>query len=366
MSQVNQSSANLSFKIDPVDHAEAQRQLGICTSCRYCEGYCAAFKSVTRHRTFDVASVSQIANLCHNCRGCYYACQYTEPHEFALNIPALLANVRAQSWEENIQPQVVTRQMQRYVWPYALLVVLFLVLFSVAVGAPWISSSPFYSLISHNTMVLIFLPLFILPVTALILGVRRYWKSIGGEPLSFSHLKHAFASAATMKQLNGGQGQGCNYEAGERYTSVRRWAHQATMYGFLLCFLSTTVATVYHYLFNSPAPYSFFSLPKLFGVSGGLLLTFGSTALLYLKRLADSELGSEKRHRAEYTFTALLLLVGLTGLLLYWSKGTPVSGGLLIVHLSVVATFFIAIPYSKMSHGFFRLSALCREAQLSQ
>lgn len=357
MSQVN-------YQLE-IDHAEAQRQLGICTSCRYCEGYCAAFKSVTRHRTFDVATVSQIANLCHNCRGCYYACQYTEPHEFGLNIPALLANVRAQNWEEHIQPQLVTRQMQRHVWPYVLLIVLFVLLFSVAVGAPWVSAMPFYSLISHNTMVLIFMPLFVLPVIALIFGLKRYWKSIGAEHLCFSDVRQAVASAVTMKQLDGGQGQGCNYESGERYTSARRWAHQAAMYGFLLCFLSTSVATIYHYLLSYPAPYPFFSLPKLFGVSGGVLLTAGCTVLIYLKRMADNQLGSQKRQLAEYTFTTLLLLVGLTGLLLYWCKGTAVAGGLLIVHLSVVATFFIAIPYSKMSHGFFRLAALCRESQLS-
>jgi len=51
---------------------------------------------------------------------------------------------------------------------------------------------------------------------------------------------------------------------------------------------------------------------------------------------------------------------------LYWSKGTPLAGGLLIIHLAVVATFFVAIPYSKMAHGFFRLAALCREAQLKK
>jgi len=99
------------------------------------------------------------------------------------------------------------------------------------------------------------------------------------------------------------------------------------MYGFLLCFMSTSVATVYHYLLGNPAPYPLLSLPKLFG---------------------------------------LLLLVGVTGLLLYFCKGTVAAGGLLIVHLAVVAAFFVALPYSKMSHGFFRLAALCREVQVQR
>ena len=347
-----------------INQDEAQRQLGICNSCRYCEGYCGAFQALTRYRSFDEATVSHMANLCHNCRGCYYACQYTEPHEFAINIPALFANIRAQSWEQHIRPQAITRVMQQKVWPYVVLVLLFVIVLSAATGAPWWSELPFYTSISHNTMVLFFLPLFVLPLVAVVVGIRSYWKSVGGESLRLRDLKGAFRSAATLKQLSGGQGQGCNYESGERFSSVRRWAHQATMYGFLLCFLSTSTATVYHYVLSYPAPYPLFSLPKLFGVTGGLLLSVGCTGLLYLKHKAESTLGSIKRHRAEYAFVSLLFGTGVTGLLLYWTGGTAIAATLLIIHLAIVAAFFVVIPYSKMTHGFFRLAALCREEQL--
>jgi len=360
---LNTAESVIKFQAN-VSHDEAQRQLGICNSCRYCEGYCGAFQALTRYRSFDKATVSHMANLCHNCRGCYYACQYTEPHEFALNIPALFANVRAQSWEQHVRPQSVTRLMQQKVWPYIVLVVLFVFVLSAGIGAPWWSDSAFYTSISHNTMVLLFLPLFVLPLVAVAFGVRSYWKSVGGQSLRLKDLTSAFKSAATLKQLNGGQGQGCNYESGERFSSYRRWAHQATMYGFLLCFLSTSTATLYHYLLNYPAPYPFFSLPKLAGVVGGILLSVGCAALLYLKQRADDAQGSVKRQSAEVAFVSLLLAVGVTGLLLYWTKGTGFAAGLLIIHLAVVAAFFVSIPYSKMTHGFFRMAALCREEQL--
>jgi len=345
---------------------EAVRQLTICNSCRYCEGYCNAFQALTRYRSFDEPTVSHLANLCHNCRGCFYACQYTEPHEFAINVPAMLANVRAENWEQHIKPSWLSRSMQGSVWPYITITLLFVFLFSVVMGVSWGSSQPFYSSISHTSLVVIFLPLFILPWFSLIAGLKRYWRSVGGSKLQLSNMAQALRSAATMKQLSGGQGQGCNYENGDRYSSARRWAHQATMYGFLLCLASTSVATIYHYVFGWVAPYSFFSLPKLFGVFGGLLLSVGTAMLFALKRKSDKQLGSTKRLAGEYAFVALLFLVSTSGLVLYWSSGTALASGSLIVHLAFIATFFISIPYSKMVHGFFRMAALCREAQLAR
>jgi len=349
-----------------VSQEEAERQLTVCNSCRYCEGYCNAFKALTRYRSFDKPTVSHLANLCHNCRGCYYACQYTEPHEFRINIPALLANVRAQNWEQHIKPLWLSRTMQASVWPYVLLTMVFVILFSVGAGVSWASSVPFYQSISHNTLISIFLPLFLLPWIAVFFGLKSYWKSVGGSRLTRHDLSFAFSSAATMKQLNGGQGQGCNYEAGDRYSNYRRWAHQATMYGFLFCFISTSLGTVYHYLFDLPAPYALFSLPKLFGVVGGLMLSVGTAALIYLKNRADTALGAAGRVAGEYAFVVLLFLVSTTGLLLYWSQGTVFASSWLIVHLALIATFFVSIPYSKMVHGFFRIAALCREAQIQR
>ncbi len=347
-------------------HDEAVRQLTVCNSCRYCEGYCNAFQALTRYRSFDEPTVSHLANLCHNCRGCFYACQYTEPHEFALNIPALLANVRANNWEQHIRPSVVSRLMQATLWPYVLITIVFAVLFTFVLNVSWGSSEPFYSSISHNTLVLIFLPLFILPWIALINGLRSYWGSIGGQRLVMADITHAFGSAASMKQLSGGQGQGCNYESGEQYTSIRRWAHQATMYGFLMCFASTSLATVYHYVFGWVAPYEFFSFPKLLGVFGGLFLSAGTASLFYLKIKADNELGSVQRRAGEYAFVVLLFLVSTSGLILYWAGGTAFASGSLVIHLAFIATFFVSLPFSKMVHGFFRLAALCREAQIKR
>ena len=47
---------------------EGKRQLDICNSCRYCEGYCAVFPALERRIDLTKADMVQLANLCHDCR----------------------------------------------------------------------------------------------------------------------------------------------------------------------------------------------------------------------------------------------------------------------------------------------------------
>ncbi|MGE3844414.1 MAG: tricarballylate utilization protein TcuB, partial [Vicinamibacterales bacterium] len=53
---------------------EGARLLTICNACRYCEGYCAVFVAMERRLTFESGDVAYLANLCHNCGECLYAC----------------------------------------------------------------------------------------------------------------------------------------------------------------------------------------------------------------------------------------------------------------------------------------------------
>jgi citrate/tricarballylate utilization protein len=68
----------------------------ICNACRYCEGFCAVFPAMTRRLEFGKADIHYLANLCHNCGACLHACQYAPPHEFAVNVPQAMAQVRGQ------------------------------------------------------------------------------------------------------------------------------------------------------------------------------------------------------------------------------------------------------------------------------
>jgi len=338
---------------------EARRQLEICNACRYCEGYCDVFPALTRMAEMDHAAIGRLAGLCHNCRGCYYACQYTPPHEFALNLPAALAEVRQDAWERHARPQAVARMFHRSGLALAgALVVGLAAMFAALSALRPEGGEGFYAYLSHAAMVAIFLPAFVLPLAAIGIGVRAHWREIGGGRASWADVVRASQRAATLRNLDGGQGQGCNFEKGERYSNARRHAHQATMWGFLMCFAATSVATLMHYGLGMEAPYGPFSPPKLLGVPGGILLCLGTAGLMALKLRADPALGAAGVQSGEFAFSALLFTVSATGLALYAVTGTGAVPALLALHLGAVLTFFLLMPYSKMVHGFYRFAAL--------
>ena len=343
---------------------EARRQAEICNACRYCEGYCSVFPSLHRERAFSDGDITHLANLCHNCRGCYYACQYTAPHEFDLNLPRALAEVRQDSWKAHAWPNGFGTLFDRSgVAIAAALVLGFALIFALAQTLRPESGEGFYAYMSHGLMVAIFAPAFLLPLAALAVSLRRYWQSVGGGMLTLADFWSAIRFAGRMKNLGGGHGDGCNFEDEDRFTHARRHFHQATLYGFLLCFAATSAGTILHYGFGMEAPYGLFSLPKLLGVPGGLLLCLGTAGLAWLKTKADPNLGAPSAWGGEMAFVCLLFLVSATGLALYAVTGTGAVPVLLPLHLGAVLAFFLLTPYSKMAHGFYRLLSLAMEAK---
>ena len=346
--------------------SEARRQIEVCNACRYCEGYCSVFPAINRERVFTDGDVTQLANLCHNCRGCYYACQYTEPHEFALNLPRVLAEVRQQSWQRHAFPSWFAGLFHASGAAIAVATVVGFALLIAAIRSVDGDGEGFYALLSHNAMVAIFAPAFLFPLASLGVSLGRYWRSIGGGPLAWADVSGALRAAAGMRNLAGGHGDGCNYEDEDRFSHARRWAHQAVLYGFLLCFASTSVATVMHYALDMPAPYGLFSLPKLLGIPGGIALSIGTLALAVLKLKADRSLSAPNVWGGDMGFVLLLFLVGASGLALYALGGTGLLGAMLALHLGSVLAFFLLTPYSKMAHGFYRLASLARDQQVQR
>ena len=174
-------------------------------------------------------------------------------------------------------------------------------------------------------------------------------------------LWQAMKDAGQLRYLDGG-GVGCVNED-ERPSDLRKIYHHFTFYGFALCFASTTVATLYHYLLAREAPYPWWDLPVVLGTLGGLGLLIGPIGLLAEKWKRDPALVDAKRAGMDVAFIVMLFMTSLTGIALLLLRDTAAMGPLLALHLGVVFSLFITMPYGKFVHGIYRYVALVRYAQ---
>lgn len=354
--------------LDSKSAAEADRILTICNACRYCEGHCAVFPAMTQRLAFTPEEVGYFANLCHNCGSCYHHCQYADPHEFDVNVPRTMAALRLDTYQLAAWPRFLGRAFQNNgIWT-ALIVVASLLLFLVAAAAfiePAVlfgdHDGNFYAVMSHNAMVTLFGSVALFVLAAILIGMARFWRLVGAPPIRDIGLREvgrALHDAFTLKYLGGGADLGCTYPT-EAPSKLRRLFHHFTFYGFLLCFAATTTGTIYHYGFGWVAPYGYFDLPGIFGTLGGVGLIIGPIGLLVLKRRAAGQpVGTDATRSLDDALLVLLFLTALTGLVLHALRGSELLGTLLLLHLAVVLALFIAMPYGKFIHGFYRILAL--------
>ena len=86
------------------EFARGEHVMTVCNACRYRERYCPVFPAMEERVLFAKADLTYLANLCHNCGECLYACQFAPPHEFGINVPQTLARIRVRSYENHSWP----------------------------------------------------------------------------------------------------------------------------------------------------------------------------------------------------------------------------------------------------------------------
>jgi len=349
----------------------ARREMEICNACRYCEGFCAVFPAVELRREFSAGDLSYLANLCHGCRGCYYACQYAPPHEWGINVPRTLAEVRAESYVEYAWPPAFARAFERngvVVSLVAALSIAAILLIAMAISAPgqFFAARPMvpdalYAVIPLWAMQVVGLGTFGFSLFALWKGAANFWKDAGSaSPITLKAISIACWDAVTLKNLGGG-GDGCN-DNSERFSLRRRHLHHAMAGGFMLCFAATTVGFIYHSFLGWPAPYSFFSAPVLLGSVGGVLLVIGTVGLFAMKLVEDPMPVARRMLSGEVAMLVLLALAAATGLFLLAVRASGALGIAMAIHLGFILALFLVLPYSKMVHGVYRFAALLRRA----
>ena len=153
----------------------------VCNACRYCEQYCPVFPAMEQRLTFATADLAYLANLCHNCGECLYACQYAPPHEFGINVPRTLAEIRLASYEDYCWPAVPGRGVQaprrrdrRCCWRRRSRGRCFCVTLAEQSGAfhQPAPAGDFYAVVPHGVMVALFGAVGLFVVAALAIGLR--------------------------------------------------------------------------------------------------------------------------------------------------------------------------------------------------
>jgi citrate/tricarballylate utilization protein len=348
---------------------EADRQLTICNACRYCEGICPVFPALERRTSFLGGDVVYLANLCHDCRACMPACPYTDPHELAIDIPKVMAEVRQHTYASYAFPRVFGQLFRRGSRAVGAVTV---VATGLVVLAVWLARSDrmferitgpgsFYEVVPWLFMLIPALLATAYGLLVMAVSTVRFWRATDG-PIGAKIDLRAFVSATldvlALRQMRGG-GPGCAYpDEVPRHSRVV--AHQLVFYGFLGTFIATVLAAIYQDVLGSLPPYPILSPAVLFGTVGGALQVVGCAALLAMKVRASGAPATRVLRSLDVAFLVLLMVTNLTGLLLLVARDTEWMGFLLALHLGVLVGLFITLPYSKFVHIIYRYAALVR------
>ncbi|HEV2282917.1 MAG TPA: tricarballylate utilization 4Fe-4S protein TcuB [bacterium] len=352
---------------------EAQRQLGVCNACRYCEGFCAVFPALELRAEVASGDLTYLANLCHDCRDCYTACMFTPPHEFAVNIPKVLAEARVRTYEHYSRPRgsgLFRRSVAGTAAVSAGGIVAVALLIAAFAGPGVLTAAhrgpgAFYAVAPWLAIIVPAIAIALYGAVVALIGAVEFARDIrGGAPAPdapvIPAVWRAALDAVTLRFLKGG-GAGCYYPR-ERGSSRRRILHHFVAGGFLAALVSTTLAAVEQDILGRMPPFPLPSLPVAFGVVGGVLLIAGTTGLLILKARSESEPASTTMTAMDYAFLVLLDLVAVTGMLLLVLRDTRLMPVVLVVHLGLLVGLFVTAPYGKFIHFVYRYLALARRA----
>ncbi len=355
--------------------AEARRQLEVCNSCRYCEGYCAVFPALERKSQVSNGDVMFLANLCHDCRACYQACPYTPPHELAINIPAVLSEARVAAYSRYAWPRRFAGLITNSMVSTLLLTIAGLVLTLLAIALSGnlgrfgvVDEQPgsFYRIVPYLVLVASTLAATTYIVLVIGLAAWRFWTEVRTARPGSSRDWHAWASAvrdvAVMTNLRGAGGD-CYQPDPLRPSPWRRALHQCVLYGFGLAFVATVLAAVAQDVLGIDPPYAWLSPPVITGAVGGALMIIGTSGLLWLKaqslKQARALLSSEMLS-LDNAFIIVLDFVSITGMLTLLLRSTGALAVMLTLHLAGLVALYLTAPYGKFVHGIYRFLALVK------
>lgn len=200
----------------------------------------------------------------------------------------------------------------------------------------------------------------------------KFWKMMGDHHPRRGSFIGALVGVTTDIALHR-KFSGC-----DRGLPARRWGHFMVMWGFVGAAVASGFAVVFLYADTPPFSW-FFALPffddigypvpithwnKWLANLSALLLVVGGI-MLFVNRLKRGDKLVGQTTAFDRFFLLLVLSVIATGVLTEVSRYTladPTVGfAVYVIHLGVVLSLFLTLPYSKFAHIFYRTLAMVHE-----
>ncbi len=138
----------------------------------------------------------------------------------------------------------------------------------------------------------------------------------------------------------------------------RATPHMMVLYSFIGLFIVTSIGFVLLYIAQMPGPYSQLSPMKWLANISGVALVIGS-GLMIKNRLDKKE--EQKTYYKDWFILGVVFSLGLTGMLTEMARLAhlaSVSYFFYFLHLIAIFNLFAFLPFSKMAHFVYRLTAM--------
>jgi quinone-modifying oxidoreductase subunit QmoC len=292
--------------------------------------------------------------LCHGCNDCTARCPRDAKPGDAMQA------IRAQVIEEIGAPRLLSRLVGRAAatWPILLgLPILFWVAFIQAVNGFAVPRAPLvYSDVVPQWMIYaVFLPAGAFAVVAAALGGRRCWTAWGASGTRSGSLLSGLAGVV-MDVLDHRRFKRC------QAAKPRQMGHLLVLWGFIGALITTTLLGIGIDLFGLKTPLPQTHPIKLLGNASAIVLVIGVVWLL------ANRLGNERGAGTTRAFDGFFLT--LVALLIFSGVGAEVGRAFLtpaqalalyVLHLGMILSLFLTLPYSKFAHALYRTLAMAHE-----
>ena len=312
--------------------------------------------------------------LCHQCNDCSVRC----PRE--VNPGDMMAVARALVVEHLATPPFLGKLVGNVKKTWPLLIfgpLLFWIILLGATGAQVPGIDPalgpldgnFYyeHFVSHTLIYFTYFTATAWVLFALWTSGRKYWRLLGTAQKRTGTFLGALVPAVFDIALHK------KFASCDRGVVKRRWGHFFVMWGFIGAAITSGFAVLYlykdtvflswmHLGFSYPVPLTHWV--KWLGNTSALLLVVGGLLLWFNRRATGDKLVGITTPFDRFFLWVILTVIGtgvLTEILRFIAVPPILACAVYVIHLAIVLTLFLTLPYSKFAHILYRTLAMAHE-----